>query len=159
MGKAERINEVAKLDTVYALSINERYQETANTLKTMLNSGSKLRGFSHRDAALFLRHALACTGYHDERAKAGITEPGRADPLCGVAGLAVCLKANGLPFDKPLVMKNTKVTGRGSSMTDLVVASKKLGLNGRLVTADEAGLQSLPKPPSLLWSTTTSSPL
>ena len=137
---------VAKLDTAHALYINGRYQETADTLRAMLKTGSKLRGFDRRETALFLRHALACTGYHDERSKAGITEPGRADPLCGVAGLAVCLKANGLPFDKPLVLKNTKVTGRGSSMTDLVTASKKLGLNGRLVTADEAGLQSLPKP-------------
>jgi len=76
----------------------------------------------------------------------GIPEPARLDPLCGAAGLAVCLRGLGLPYDRPRVVAACRPTGEGSSLRDLVDACPKLGASGRPVTADDRGLKALPKP-------------
>jgi RHS repeat-associated protein len=128
-----------------ALHTEGAYWEARDAFRKLLASQT-MTGFSRRRAALWLRHASACAGYHDERKAMGITTPDRLDPLCGAAGLAVCLRALGLPYDRKTVLGACRVTGVGSSMQDLVDACEKLGVSGRAITADEEGLKRLPKP-------------
>ncbi|MES2462005.1 MAG: RHS repeat-associated core domain-containing protein [Armatimonadota bacterium] len=128
------------------------YRQAAAEFKSLLYTRQKrgVTGYSPAECALFLRHALACSGYHEERSKFGIPEPPKLDPECGAAGLAVCLKALKFPYDKKVLLASTRVTGLGSNMQDLMSACDKLGggrwVTGRVVSADDAGLKALPLP-------------
>jgi RHS repeat-associated protein len=137
---------LAQYDTAVALHYEGAYAESATAFKAILTSKTPVRGFDRRTCALFLRHASACAGYHAQRAKMGIPEPKRLDPLCGVSQLAICLRALGMPYDKASASKYCNYTGEGSSLQDIADACKKLGLNGRAIKADEKGLIALPKP-------------
>lgn len=69
------------------------------------------------------------------------------DPLCGVAGLAVCLKGRKIEAPKATLMALVRHDGEGSSIGDLQQACTYFGLEGRVVTAqDDQGLMMLPKP-------------
>jgi len=76
----------------------------------------------------------------------GIPQSAKLDPECGAATLAVCLRYLALPYDRRRVMAACRVTGEGSTARDLLNACKPLGLTGRVMTADDRGLQALPKP-------------
>jgi RHS repeat-associated protein len=142
----ERVYGLAVYDQAISLFYQGRYERASESFEHLLRDKAGLRGVDRRQAAFWLRHARACWGYHVERKKLGITEPERLDPLCAAAGLATCLQALGMPFDKKTVLAACRVTGMGSNAQDLLDASKKLGLSGRLITADERGLKALPKP-------------
>ncbi len=103
-------------------------------------------GISHRSASLMERHAAACAGYHDEHIAFGIPEPPRLDPMCGVAALAVWLRAHHKNYSQNSLLKACRVTGEGSTLGDVLTAAKKLGLDAKAVTADDTGLKELPKP-------------
>ena len=106
-----------------------------------------LGGYDRAECSLFLRHARACAGYHARRSALGIPEPPALDPFCGVAGLAICLKALHEPFDKETLLAHCRVTGFGSNLGDLTAACKTLGgVSARLVIADDEGLKALPLP-------------
>ncbi len=92
------------------------------------------------------RHAAACAGYHDEHIAFGIPEPPRLDPMCGVAALAVWLRAHHKNYSQNSLLKACRVTGEGSTLGDVLTAAKKLGLDAKAVTADDTGLKELPKP-------------
>jgi hypothetical protein len=142
----DRRHGLAAYNTAIALYYSGRYPEAAHAFQRLLQPKSALTGFSRRRCALWSRMALACAGYHAEHAKMAIPQPERLDPLCGAAGLAICLRALSLPYDKETVTKACRYTGMGSSAHDIVDACRKLGVVGRVVTADEQGLKALPKP-------------
>ena len=77
----------------------------------------------------------------------GIPRPPSLDTICGAGGLALCLRALKLPYDKKHVLANVRVTGRGSTLQDLLNACPKLGVNGYAVTiTGKEALLTLPKP-------------
>lgn len=137
---------LAAYDSATSLFYEGAYKRAARAFRNLLTASGSRQGFSRRECALWLKHSSACAGYHDEREKLGITEPGRTDPLCAVAGLAVCLRAIGLPYDKTHLLPACRHTGEGSNLKDIIDACNKLKLVGRAVTADEKGLVALPKP-------------
>ncbi len=108
---ARAIRDTASLDVGYALYYGGQYRPAADHLGNLLQTKRPLIGFARKDAALFLRHAKACTGYHAEREKAGIVEPTRIAPLCGIEAIAAWLRANGRPFTKNNVRPLCRVTG------------------------------------------------
>lgn len=128
------------------------YSNAANELKALVHAPAtnRLCGYSRTDCALFLRHAVACVGYHEVRADMGIPEPPALDPDCGLAGLAVCLRKLGLPYDRKTIAGSCRATGLGSTLQDLVEACDKLGdgkwVTGRVVSADDEALKALPLP-------------
>ena len=137
---------VAAYDKAIAAFYEGAYAQAQSAFQHVLAARPTLHGFDRRTATLFLRHAGACAGYHQERAAAGIPEPPKLDPLCGAAAIAIALKTAGKPYDKKTVLANVHVTGRGSSLQDVVNGANKLGLAAHVVTADDKGLIALPKP-------------
>jgi RHS repeat-associated protein len=137
---------LAAYDRAVALYYEGAYQQAVSAFQHLLAPKTALIGYDRRACALFYRHAGACAGYHVQRAALGIPEPARLDPLCGVAALAACLRSLGLPFDKQRVLSVCRVTGEGSSLQDILKAVQKLGLSAHVVSADDQGLISLPKP-------------
>ena len=150
---AQRLTEPA--DPVYGLAAYDRamtfftegaYADAQTAFGHLLARVPRLGGFDRRGAALWKRHAGACAGYHADRARAGIPEPTRLDPLCGPAALAASLRALGRPYGRKAVLARMRVTGEGSYITDIVAAAPGLGANARMVRADDRGLELLPKP-------------
>jgi RHS repeat-associated protein len=137
---------LAVYDSVIATYYQGAYRQAAEGFQHLLVAKSRLSGFDRRTCALWARHAGACAGYHAERAKLGIPEPLRLDPLCGAAALAAYLRANGLPYDEKHVLSVCRVTQEGSRLQDVLQAARKLGLVAEAVTADDQGLIALPKP-------------
>ena len=137
---------VAAYDKAVAAFTEGAYKEAQSAFQHVLAVRPALHGFDRRACALFLRHAGACAGYHQERAAIGIPEPPRLDPLCGAAALAQSLKTLGKPYDKKTLLANVRVTGRGSTLGDVLAGARKMGLSARIVTADDKGLIALPKP-------------
>ena len=107
---------------------------------------TRLAGYDPRTCALWYRHAGACAGYHLQHAQLGIPEPSQLDPQCGIASVAAALRALSLPYDRKTLLAACRVTGEGSTMSDLVDGGKKLGVVLRPVSADDRGLMALPKP-------------
>ena len=106
-GLAARVDQcrgLAAYDTAVARYYAGAYRESAAAFHRLLVGRPAVVGFEGRRCALWYRHAGAHEGYHAERAKLGIPEPGRLDPLCGAAGLAVCLRGLGLPYDRRRVL-------------------------------------------------------
>jgi RHS repeat-associated protein len=145
-GRKDPLHGLAAYDSVIVRFYQGAYGEAAEAFERLLQPKTALRGYDRRRCALWQRHASACYGYHQERARMGITEPPELDPLCGASSLAVCLRGLSLPFDKETVLKHCRVTGLGSSLKDLLDACPKLGAVGRAIKADETALKLLPKP-------------
>lgn len=137
---------LAAYDSATTLFYEGAYTQSASAFRKVLTAKPALRGFDRRTCALWLKHANACRGYHDERAALGITEPPKLDPLCGASALAQSLKMMGRPYDKRSVLANMRVTGRGSNLRDVLNGAEKMGLRARAVQSDDAGLIALPKP-------------
>ena len=137
---------LAVYDSAIAHFYQGAYGAARAAFKYALTAKPGLHGFDHRTCTLFLRHASACLGYHEERAKIGIPEPPRLDPLCGASSLAQALKTYGKPYDKPTLLRNMRVTGRGSNMQDVLNGAQKLGLAAHVAHVKDAGLILLPKP-------------
>ncbi len=137
---------LAAYDTATTLFYEGAYQQAADAFHRLLTPKTRLRGYDRRTCALWFRHANACAGYHAERARLGIPEPPRLDPLCGAAALAACLRGLHRPFDKPTVLSACRVTGEGSSLQDVIDAAKKREMAAYAVTADDKALMALPKP-------------
>lgn len=131
---------VATLDLGITLFATGRYRLAERTLTDLL--ASKCGGYDRNGAALLAKHANACAGYHEERAKAGITEPSHIDPLCGASGLAIALRHLGRPHKKFDLAAETPHTGFGSSMQNLVVGAKNLGLRGYPLSMDGKALRT-----------------
>ena len=127
------------------------YGESAQAFhKLLLHNKPILTGFPRQNASLWYRHASACAAEHARLGDLGIPRPAQLDPICGAGGLAACFRALKLPYDKKSVMAICRVTGRGSTMEDLLNATKKLGdghvVTGRVIQADEQALKILPMP-------------
>ena len=137
---------LAAFDSAMATFNEGAYQQAADEFSRLNNLKTALSGYDRRSCALWLRHAGACAGYHADRARLGIPEPPRLDPLCGVAALATCLKSLSLPYDKHTLLKNCRVTGEGNNLRDLVAAGPKLGVTVRPLSATDEGLRALPMP-------------
>lgn len=137
---------IASYDSAIASFYEGAYQEAQDAFHHLLFAKPSLHGFDRRNATLFLRHAMACAGYHEERSLAGIPEPPRLDPLCGAAALAACLRTQHQPADKATLLANMHVTGRGSNVQNVIDAAKKLGMAAHLISTDDTGLIKLPKP-------------
>ena len=137
---------LARYDAAVALFNEGAYSPARDAFKSLLAARPALHGFDPRACALFSRHAQACAGFHAERAKLGIPEPPRLDPLCGAAALAQALKTHGKPYDKKRVLANMRVTGRGSTLGDVMDGAHRLGLSASIVSSDDKGLIALPKP-------------
>ncbi len=137
---------LAAYDQALALFYEGAYGEATDAFAGLLQPKKGFPGYDRRNCALWLRHAQACANYHAEHAKLSIPEPARLDPFCGAASLAACLRSLSLAYDRQTVLKACVVTGEGSSLQDVLNAGRKLGLNARLITADDAGLKALPKP-------------
>jgi len=144
--KTDRLHGLAAYDAAVALMFGGAYQDATVAFHVLIAPKTAGRGYDRSYAALWERHASACTGYHALRSAAGIPEPPRLDPLCGAAGLAASLRALALPYDKKTVLAACRVTGRGSSSQDLLNAAPKLHVHAAAVTADDQGLKLLPKP-------------
>ena len=144
--RSQAVYGVAAYDKAVAAFTEGAYKQAQSAFKHVLAVRPALHGFDRRACALFLRHASACAGYHQERAAVGIPEPPKLDPLCGAAALAQSLKTLGKPYDKKTLLANVRVTGRGSTLGDVVAGARKMGLSARIVTADDKGLIALPKP-------------
>jgi len=137
---------LAAYDQALALFYEGAYGEATDAFAGLLQPKKGFPGYDRRNCALWLRHAQACANYHAEHAKLSIPEPARLDPFCGAASLAACLRSLSLAYDRQTVLKACVVTGEGSSLQDVLNAGRKLGLNARSITADDAGLKALPKP-------------
>jgi len=136
---------IAAYDTAISLFREGAYQSAADAFRGLL--GPQMSpGYDMRQASLWLRHARACAGYHDDHAKLGIPEPPVLDPLCGAAALAACLRASHKAYDKQTVLRACRVTGEGSTFNDVLAAGRNLHMDAQGISADEAGLQALPKP-------------
>lgn len=138
-------------EAVYHQGVAQFYQcdytHASKTFRALVDPWNGLKGFSPTYAALWLKHAEVCEGYHDSHAALGIPQPPRLDPECGAAALAMCRKVLGLPHDRKSILSNIRVTGRGSSNRDIVKACDNLGdVEGKYHRADPKTLKSLPKP-------------
>jgi RHS repeat-associated protein len=103
-------------------------------------------GLDRSDAALLLRTAEGCLGYHEGNARLGIPEPPALDPLCGAASLAASLRSLGLGYDEHTVRSMCYVDEEGSNLQNLIDAGRKLGAAVHPVSADDQGLMMMPKP-------------
>lgn len=121
---------LAKYDLSLAYFFMGRYREAANNLKSLLMS--KEIGVDRRLTSMFLSHSEACASYHELRAKAGITEPGRIDPICGGAALAVSFRALGKPYDAVSIKKLVERSGYGSDFQDLVEACRRTNIDAHV---------------------------
>jgi len=144
--RKDRLHGLAAYDSAIALEFEGAYSQATDAFRKLLDPKTGLPGYDRAACALWYRHTAACAGYHAEREAMGIPEPTRLDPFCGAAALAAFLRANSLPFDRKHVLSACRVTGRGSSLKDLYVATNKLGLHAWPVRMDDAGLISMPKP-------------
>lgn len=135
---------LARFDAAITIFRQGKFTDAKEAFRNLVHS--KLHGFDRRIAALYSRHAAACEGYHQLHNNLGIPEPRELDPLCGISALAICLRGRNMPYPKADLKKKVYFNGEGSSMADLEKALPSLGLSGRMVTADEQGLQRLPKP-------------
>ena len=136
----------AALDSAIALAFEGAYAAAAAAFQRLLMPATALPGYDPRLAIMWHRHVAAHAGYHAGRARLGIKEPPRIDPLCGAAALAACLRSLGRPYDKKTLLAACRVTGEGSSVEDIVAAGQKLGVATYKVKADDTGLKALPKP-------------
>lgn len=137
---------ISAFDTALTLFRQGAYADCAQAFHQLIQPRVRLHGYDAHAAALWYRHAAACAAYHQSNAKAGIPQPSRLDPLCGIAGLAECLRTYGKPFDKQTLLKHCRVTGFGNSTTDLAKTASYFGMAAHTVSADEQGLRLLPKP-------------
>ncbi len=142
----DRIHALAAYDRAMAFFYEGAYRHSLDAFKNVLSPKNHLTGFDRRTCALWLRHASACAGYHEERAKIGIVEPTRIDPLCAAAALATCLRSLNADYSKKTVLANIRHNGEGSNMNDVIDAGHKMGMQAHPVTSDDNGLISLPKP-------------
>src|SRR5205823_5429211 len=145
-GPAERAYGLAAYDTAVALYNLRAYKAASDAFRRLLADGKGLCGFSSRSCALWYRQAGERAAYHAQRARMGIPEAERLDSQCGAASLAACLRSLSLPWLKPTVLANCRVTGMGSTAQDLLRAAAKLGAVGRAIAADDQALKLLPKP-------------
>ena len=145
LGRGGPAEGIAAFDLAGARFYEGRYAEAAHELRALMKSPE--RGYDRRDAALLLRHASLCQGYHASRERLGVPEPPRLDPLCGVASMAVCLRALGLPYAPATVAAAVPHHGMGSSLAELARGARRLGLSPHaLAVRRDAGLIALPKP-------------
>ena len=91
---------LAAYDAATALYCQGAYDEAAAAFHRLLMPRTALPGYDRRTCALWLRHAGACAGYHEQHARLGIPEPPQLDPQCGVAAVAAGLRALSLPYDQ-----------------------------------------------------------
>ena len=148
------VHRLAEYDLGITLYQTGQYRQAYDVFNRLLKrKGQKLPPgferaltFDRGNCALWSRHAAACAGYHQQRAKAGIVEPGRLDAKCGAAALAMWLRANKRDYSEKTVLSAVKVTGRGSRVLDVEAGARKLGLRAWTVGATEEGLKQLPKP-------------
>ena len=145
-GPRSLISGTVAYDTATTLFYQGAYEEAADAFARLLSPKTVQPGYARTDCALWLRHARACAGFHADRSRVGIPEPPRLDPNCGAAALAASLQGVGLPSDFKTVRAACRVTGFGSSLTDIIKAGPKLGVRVRTLTATDAGLMALPKP-------------
>ena len=143
---SERVYGLAAFDHAVALEHEGAYKQSTAAFKSLLTDRPALNGLNLRQCAIWYRHSAACATYHAERSAMGIPEPPRLDPHCAAAGLAIALRGLHLPYDKPHVLANIRVTGEGSTMQDVIDAGKKLQVAVHVVQADEEGLRALPMP-------------
>ena len=141
-----KVRGLATYDSAIVLFYSGAYAKCGDAFQHVMVAKPALKGFNRKSCVLWQRHARACAGYHAQRAKLGIVEPERLDPLCGVAALAACLRQRSLPFDKPTLLAHSHVTGEGNNLQDIANAAKALGASVYPVNADEEGLKALPKP-------------
>lgn len=143
--RKDRLYGWARYAEAIALFYDSRYDEAAAAFLALLNE-KDIVGVDRPHVAFWSRHAGAHAADHAALGKLGIPRPLSLDPLCGAAGIALCLKAFKLPCDKKTVLAKVRHTGRGSNLQDLADACAKFGLVGHPIVADEAGLKALPKP-------------
>ncbi len=154
---------LAAYDSAMALFYDGLYRESAILFHKVLIGKIYVPETQRLRCAIWYRQAEAYAGYHAINAKLGIPEEpiygekslplqGYFPPVphlthyCAAASLSVCLQSLHLPSSRRAVLSALRVTGEGSKLSDLINAAKKLGLSGRIITADEVGLQKLPKP-------------
>ena len=144
--RSEIVYGIAAYDIALTLYRQGAYQEAALAYHRLILPHSALRGYDGRLCAVWYRHANACAGYHAANEKLGIPEPGRLDPLCGVAALAECLRVHGKPYDRKTLLAHCKVTGLGNSLAELRDAAAQFDMTGHTVGANDNALRVLPMP-------------
>jgi hypothetical protein len=92
-GVKQPVHGLAAYNAAMGLFYEGRYEKAMHAFERLASRKTALPGYDLRGAAMWRKHAGACFGYHDERRKAGITEPERLDALCGASSLALCLRA------------------------------------------------------------------
>ena len=136
----------AAYDSAIATYYEGAYQEASDAFKELLKPRTPFVGYDRRRCALWLRHATAGAGYHQDRANHGIPEPPRLDPFCGAAALAACLRSLALPSSRNRVIHACRVTGEGSTMADILASGKNLDVSIHTLSLDDRGLLAVPKP-------------
>ena len=139
-----RVRALAVHDRAEALFYSGRYADARHAFEAELRG--KAGGFPRKEAALWVRHARACQGYHEDNERLGVPLPLRLDPLCGASAIAVCLRALGLPHERASMARVVRHTGEGSSLEDLQNACDRLGVAANPVRATDKGLRALPLP-------------
>ena len=145
-GTNNPVGGLAAYDAVMTLFYEGAYQEATEGFEALANPKTAHPGYDGRVCAYWARHAAACAGYHRQRSIAGIPEPPRLDPLCGVASLAACLRALHRPYDRATLLRACPAVGDTRTLADLMTAGRRLGVTVRPVALDDAGLMTLPKP-------------
>lgn len=135
-----------------ALTFDSQYNEARDAFGDLLygykKTGAKpLHGFNWQVAGSWMRRLSSRAEEFNRLAAMGIPRPPSLDAICGAGGLAMCLRALKLPYDKKTVLASVRVTGRGSTLQDLLDGCPKLGVNGYSVTiTGKEALMKLPKP-------------
>ena len=137
---------LAAYDSALALYYEGAYGAAKDAFLALLTQKPVLHGFDRRTCVLWSRMAISCWGYHEQRSAMGIPEPPKLDPICGAAGLAACIRELNGAYDKKTLLRACRVTGEGSVMANILAAASRLGYSAHLVTCDEEGLKTLPKP-------------
>ncbi len=135
---------LAKRAKGFALFYQGRYRDAANYFRELCLS--KQAGDRIKELQGFLGHAESCAGFHESRARLGIYEPGRTDPLCGVRSLAKCLERFGQGFTESTVAKVVRYDGLGSNSVDIVNGAEALGFTARTVLGQPEIVRHLPLP-------------
>ena len=135
---------LAQYDLGLAMYYQGKYEESLSHFRAALATGNP--AIPTNRAQLMSQHARACAGYHKVREQAGIFEPGKVDPLCGVESLQKIARHYGIVLSNTKAAGLVKHTGEGSSMQQIADGIESVGLHAYPITCDEAGLRLVSKP-------------
>lgn len=141
---ASPLRALAKRAKAFALFFQGRYREAEDYLEALCDSGEI--GIDRKSLQAFRLHAEVCASYHEAHERAGIFQPGKVDPLCGVRAVAKSAERWGVPYNEKTTALYVRHDGFGSSNHDIVKGIQAMGLEALTFKGDFELVKYLPKP-------------